>query len=46
MTVLISPWWAMKRFGWARDQLGKVLVENRWCTSASADSNSGSLRSD
>ena len=38
MTVLISPLWAMKRLGWARDQLGKVFVEKRVCISASADS--------
>ncbi len=28
-SVLISPLWLMKRYGWARDQDGKVLVENR-----------------
>ena len=27
--VLISPLWLMKRLGWARSQLGKVLVEKR-----------------
>ena len=36
-TVLISPLWAMKRNGWASGQDGKVLVENRECTTASAD---------
>ena len=45
MTVLISPLCAMKRFGCARDQLGKVLVEKRVCISASADSKSGSWKS-
>ena len=34
--VLISPLWAMKRQGWARSQLGKVLVLKREWTSASA----------
>ena len=28
-SVLISPLCAMKRYGWARSQLGKVLVEKR-----------------
>ena len=36
-TVLISPLWAMKRYGWASGHDGNVLVENRLCTSASAD---------
>ena len=35
-TVLISPLCAMSRNGWASDQLGKVLVENRECTMARA----------
>ncbi len=35
-TVLISPLWATKRYGWASGQLGKVLVENREWTSAMA----------
>src|SRR5277367_6621211 len=34
--VLISPLWAMRRKGWARCQVGKVLVEKRWCTRAMA----------
>ncbi len=34
-TVLISPLWAMKRYGWASGQEGKVFVENRECTTAS-----------
>ena len=38
LMVLISPLCAMKRNGWASGQLGKVLVENRLCTSAIADS--------
>ena len=43
--VLISPLWAIIRNGWARSQDGKVLVEKRWCTSASAVSIRGSFRS-
>src|SRR4029453_6006360 len=37
-SVLISPLCAMQRYGWARSQLGKVFVEKRECTSATADS--------
>jgi hypothetical protein len=37
LMVLISPLCAMTRNGWASGQLGKVLVENRLCTSAIAD---------
>ncbi len=33
-SVLISPLCDMKRFGWARSQLGNVFVENRECTIA------------
>ena len=44
-TVLISPLWQMKRYGCASRQDGKVLVEKRWCTSASADTVSGLRRS-
>ena len=36
--VLISPLCTMRRFGWARFQLGAVFVENRECTIAMADS--------
>ena len=36
-SVLISPLCAMQRYGCARSQLGKVLVEKRECTSAMAD---------
>ena len=36
LTVLISPLWAIIRNGWASSQAGKVLVENRECTTASA----------
>ena len=36
--VLISPLCTMKRLGWARSQLGSVLVEKRECTMAMADS--------
>ena len=35
-SVLISPLWAMSRYGCASSQLGNVLVEKRECTSASA----------
>jgi hypothetical protein len=36
-TVLISPLCAMNRYGWASGQDGRVLVENRECTSARAE---------
>ena len=36
MSVLISPLWAITRYGWASSQLGNVFVEKRECTSASA----------
>jgi hypothetical protein len=45
LRVLISPLWAIRRNGWARSQLGKVLVENREWTRAMADSNRSSRRS-
>ena len=35
--VLISPLCTMRRLGWARSQLGLVLVEKRECTMAMAD---------
>ena len=35
-SVLISPLWASIRYGCASSQLGKVFVEKRECTSASA----------
>ena len=38
LMVLISPLWRMKRLGWARIQLGAVLVEKRLCTMPMADS--------
>ena len=44
-SVLISPLCATYRYGCASGQDGKVLVLNRWCTRASADSTSGSVRS-
>ena len=44
-TVLISPLWAMKRYGWASGHDGKVFVENRLWTRASADSTRSSVRS-
>ncbi len=44
-SVLISPLWAMKRYGCASGHDGKVLVEKRWCTRASAESTSGSTTS-
>ena len=34
--MLISPLWAIIRYGWASSQLGNVFVENREWTSASA----------
>ena len=40
-SVLISPLWATKRYGCASGHDGNVLVEKRWCTSASADSTVG-----
>ena len=43
--VLISPLWAMKRYGCASGHDGNVLVEKRWWTRASADSTSGSVTS-
>ncbi len=44
-TVLISPLWAMNRYGWASGQDGKVLVEKRLWTRARADSMRSSARS-
>ena len=44
-SVLISPLWARYRYGWARAQDGKVLVENREWTSANPLSTRGSERS-
>ena len=44
-TVLISPLCAMKRKGWARSQVGNVLVLYRWCTRAIALVIFGSERS-
>ncbi|CAM5477622.1 hypothetical protein SCALM49S_08775 [Streptomyces californicus] len=43
--MLISPLCATKRYGWASGQDGKVLVENRECTSAIAEANRRSDRS-
>ncbi|MNR03386.1 hypothetical protein D3C85_1192760 [compost metagenome] len=45
LTVLISPLWAIMRYGWANGQAGNVLVEKRWCTSARADTVRVSARS-
>ena len=36
-SVLISPLWAMSRYGCASSQVGNVFVEKREWTSASAD---------
>ena len=44
-SVLISPLWADMRCGWARPQLGNVLVEKREWTIASAEASAGSRRS-
>ena len=43
-TVLISPLWAMNRYGWASGHDGNVFVRNRLCTSASALSTRSSLQ--
>ena len=45
MSVLISPLWAMTRYGCASAQLGNVFVEKRECTSAIALVIAGSVRS-
>ena len=45
LTVLISPLCATRRYGCASSQAGKVLVEKRWWTSASAETVRGSARS-
>ena len=45
ISVLISPLWAITRNGWASSQLGKVFVEKRECTSASALAKRSSCRS-
>ena len=44
-TVLISPLWAMNRYGWASGHDGNVFVENLLCTRASALSKRSSVRS-
>src|SRR5262245_37821051 len=43
--VLISPLWQIRRNGWARSQVGKVLVEKREWTIASREAVRGSPRS-
>jgi hypothetical protein len=43
--VLISPLWAMNRYGWASGHDGNVFVENRECTRAIALSVRASVRS-
>ena len=43
-SVLISPLWAIIRYGCASSQLGNVFVEKRECTSASADFVRGSCQ--
>jgi hypothetical protein len=45
ITVLISPLWAMNLNGCDNGQLGKVLVENRECTTATELSTRSSSRS-
>jgi len=45
ITVLISPLWATNRNGCANGQLGNVLVENRECTTATAEASRSSSRS-
>ena len=44
MTVLISPLCATMRYGCASGHSGKVLVEKRWCTSASAETHARILQ--
>ena len=44
-TVLISPLWAIRRYGWARGHEGNVLVENLECTRAMALTTRSSVRS-
>ena len=44
-TVLISPLWATKRYGWASGHDGNVFVEKRLCTSSRALSKRSSGRS-
>src|SRR5262249_40332045 len=44
-SVLISPLWARYRYGWARAQLGNVLVLKREWTIARAVSTAWSTRS-
>ena len=36
LTVLISPLWAISRYGWASSHAGNVFVEKREWTSARA----------
>ena len=43
--VLISPLWAINRYGWASGHDGNVFVENRECTSAIAEVSRSSDRS-
>ncbi len=43
--VLISPLWAMMRYGWASGHDGNVFVEKRECTSAIAELTRSSVRS-
>ena len=45
LTVLISPLWAMNRYGCASGHDGNVLVEKRECTRASSLAKRGSDRS-
>ena len=45
ISVLISPLWAITRYGWASGQLGNVFVLKRECTSAIALRISGCWRS-
>ena len=45
ISVLISPLWAITRYGCASGQLGNVFVEKRECTSAIALFMRGSVRS-
>ena len=43
--VLISPLWQSMRNGWARSQVGSVLVEKRWWKMAKDAAKRSSARS-
>ena len=45
LSVFISPLWAIDLNGWAKSQLGAVLVENRWWKIANLEINLSSFKS-